>query len=96
MYLESDADPKTGWVLVLLFKAIVLGAIALLAAGGSALQGTDPKPSSFTLVKVGIAIMVVAWAVLVGWTVQTIYTARAGVKSRAGRLVSGCGGRNAG
>lgn len=61
-----------GWFYVLLYKMLVLGGLAILAVGSSALQGSHPKESDFTLVKVGISIIVFAWVVLLGWTVLTI------------------------
>lgn len=91
-YLGADKNKKIGWLLVLLFKLLVLAALGLLAAGGSSLQSADAKPSDFTLVKVGIAIMFVSWVMLCAWTVQTMMQAgRRQVDAsslRTGRLVS--------
>ncbi|KAH6989589.1 hypothetical protein BKA56DRAFT_576080 [Ilyonectria sp. MPI-CAGE-AT-0026] len=67
VYRNRDLDPKIEWIKVLLYHFHVTGGVALLAIGASRLQGSNPAPSDMTLVKVGLAILTVAWVVLAGW-----------------------------
>ncbi|OAA80771.1 C6 zinc finger domain protein [Akanthomyces lecanii RCEF 1005] len=69
--LRKTADAKVEWAVVAVFHVLVAGATAILAVGASALQSSSPLPSDLTKVKVGIALMTVAWLVLVGWSVQS-------------------------
>ncbi len=69
--LRKTADAKVEWAVVAVFHVLVAGATAILAVGASALQSSSPLPSDLTKVKVGIALMTVAWIVLVGWSVQS-------------------------
>lgn len=71
-YLRTDKGPKHGWFYVLVYKLFVLSGLAILAVGTSALQSDEAKESDFTLVKVGISIITVAWIVSVWWAMLTL------------------------
>lgn len=43
-----------------------------MAVGSSALQSDEAKESDFTLVKIGISIITVAWIILTWWAVLTL------------------------
>ncbi|KAF7552223.1 hypothetical protein G7Z17_g4480 [Cylindrodendrum hubeiense] len=64
---NRELDPKIEWIKVVLYHIHVTGGVALLAVGASHLQGDNPAPSDMTLVKVGLAILTVAWVILAGW-----------------------------
>ncbi|OAR02069.1 hypothetical protein LLEC1_03391, partial [Akanthomyces lecanii] len=69
--LRKTSDAKVEWAVVAAFHVLVAGATAILAVGASALQSSSPLPSDLTKVKVGIALLTVAWIVLVGWSAQS-------------------------
>lgn len=64
-YSGSALKSKVRWIIVIMYHMIVLAATALVASGGQALQGSSPTTESLTKLKAGIAILIVAWVVLV-------------------------------
>ncbi|KAF4962382.1 hypothetical protein FSARC_9548 [Fusarium sarcochroum] len=64
---------KVEWIKVLHFHFLVMAGVAILAVGASGLQSNEPTSNDSRLVKVGCAILLVAWLILSGWT---IYSAR--------------------
>lgn len=90
VYRNRDLDPKIEWIKVLLYHFHVTGGVALLAIGASRLQGSNPAPSDLTLVKVGLAILTVAWAVLAGWagvSLRPLASLNVANPQRAGTMV---------
>lgn len=72
IYRHRNLNTKVEWIKILLFHLQVTGGVALLAAGASGLQSSNPSSSDQALVKVGIAILTVAWAVLFGWAMLSL------------------------
>ncbi|KAK7402884.1 hypothetical protein QQX98_011369 [Neonectria punicea] len=54
----SIAARKREWIKVALYHGLVTGGLTLVAAGASLLRDSDPAPSSVTLVKTGLGILV--------------------------------------
>lgn len=70
---------------------LVAGGVALTAAGSAKLQHhQEPLDRAEKIVKVGIVILTVCWAILVGWTGLSFSAPRArdGPVVRAGTVVS--------
>lgn len=55
-----------------MYHLTVAAGVGILATGASSLEGDNPTESDFTMLKVGIAILVAAWAVLVAWATITL------------------------
>jgi hypothetical protein len=80
------------WTLVIAYHCVLAAATGILAAGASGLQTDDPMPGDLTKVKAGIAILTVAWAALVAWSVASLVRStrrmhRATFTERAGSQV---------
>lgn len=89
--LRRAGNAKLEWITVLIYHVMVAGATAILAVGASALQSSSPMPSDLSKVKAGIAILTLAWVVLVGWSIQSWFRRSDNpnmVASRAGKQVS--------
>ncbi|KAI5460393.1 hypothetical protein BGZ63DRAFT_246888 [Mariannaea sp. PMI_226] len=72
IYRCPTMNGKVEWIKVILYHFLVTSGVALLAAGASGLQGSSPSSSDENLVKVGIAILTVAWVVLSGWAIISL------------------------
>ena len=70
--LKALTNPKIEWILVIVYHFVVAAATGILAAGASSLQGDDPMPGDLNKVKAGIAILTVAWAALVAWSITSL------------------------
>lgn len=96
IYRIQNLDQKLEWVLVLFYHMLVMGGVALTAAGSAKLQ-SQKQPVDETAIekaekitKAGIAILAIAWGVLVGFSGLS-FTAprlRIGVVARSGTVVS--------
>ncbi|KAJ5554877.1 hypothetical protein N7535_007320 [Penicillium sp. DV-2018c] len=68
-YRIQPLDKKVEWVFVLAYHMLVVAGVALTAAGSVKLQKHEqPIDKAEKITKAGIAILAVAWGVLVGWT----------------------------
>lgn len=83
-YLNRERNAKVQLIMVLMFHMLVVGATALVAAGGSALQKAEPDASAAALLKAGMGVFLLAWVLLAGSVVVAV--ARGGRK-QAGRSV---------
>ncbi|KAL7935664.1 hypothetical protein V8C35DRAFT_297886 [Trichoderma chlorosporum] len=67
-YYNDPLDKKMEWTVVLLFHGLVATGVAILAAGTSKLQSSNVKPSDISsddaLVKAGIALLTLSWAIV--------------------------------
>lgn len=94
-YRLPRLDQKLETVLALAFHILVVGGVALTAAGSAKLQNHDQPfekiEKAEKIVKAGIAILAVAWGVLVGFAALSFTAPRATNSSsvmRAGTVVS--------
>ena len=71
---DKDIDPKIGWILYLLYHIIVGGALGMIAAGASVLTGNNSTASSLVLLKAGLAVILLAWALATVWTLASWFT----------------------
>ncbi|RLM00021.1 hypothetical protein CFD26_107463 [Aspergillus turcosus] len=68
-YRIQPLDKKLEWVCALAFHMLVVAGVALAAAGSAKLAEHEPPlDKDEKIAKAGIAILAVAWGVLVGWT----------------------------
>lgn len=90
-YRIQPLDKKLEWVGVLAYHMLVVAGVALAAAGSAKLAKHEPPlDKDEKIAKAGIAILAVAWGVLVGWTGFS-FTAPKGRNvslTRAGTVVS--------
>lgn len=67
-----NLNKKFEWVLALFYHILVVGGVALTAAGSAKLQKTDQTADDMhkaeRIVKVGMAVLTLSWIALVGWT----------------------------
>ncbi|KPM36553.1 hypothetical protein AK830_g10012 [Neonectria ditissima] len=86
VYRFPQLDRKWEWIRVALYHLVVTGGLALVAAGASHLQDSDPAPSDATLAKAGLGILVLAWTILAGWACLSLRSSSvvvdAGVRRR--------------
>lgn len=89
LFRIHNVNQKLEMALGLLFHFPVIAGVALTAAGSSKLQAKEqPIEKAEQLVKAGMAILTVTWAILVGWTALSLTAPRAqNVKARAGTVV---------
>ncbi|KAK3332670.1 hypothetical protein B0T19DRAFT_439483 [Cercophora scortea] len=67
VYRNPNLNTAFEWTLVGVFHVLVATGVALIGAGASSLQGSQPKASDLNLVDVGIALLTTSWALLVIW-----------------------------
>ncbi|KAL2022921.1 hypothetical protein VTK56DRAFT_4136 [Thermocarpiscus australiensis] len=68
-YRIQPLDKKTEWTSVLAYHMLVVAGVALTAAGSAKLQEhKQPLDKAEKMTKAGIAILTVAWGILVAWT----------------------------
>lgn len=90
-YRIQAHDKRIEWLSVLLYHMLVVAGVALTAAGSVKLQKREqPLDKAMKLTKAGIAILAVAWGILVGWTGLSFISPRGRNSSltRAGHAVS--------
>lgn len=78
------------WVSVLAYHMLVVAGVALTAAGSAKLQEHEqPLDKAEKIAKAGIAILAVAWVILVAWTSFSLVASRGRNSSltRAGTVV---------
>lgn len=67
-YYCDPLDKKVEWTVVLLFHGIATTGVAILAIGVSNLDSSNVKPSDIStddsLVKAGIALLTLSWAIV--------------------------------
>ncbi|RHZ53566.1 uncharacterized protein CDV56_103643 [Aspergillus thermomutatus] len=91
-YRIHSLDKKMEWVCVLSYHMFVVAGVALTAAGSAKLQTHEqPLDKAAKIAKAGIAILAVAWGVLVAWTGVSFAAPRGRNSSltRAGTLLLG-------
>ncbi|PTB42441.1 uncharacterized protein TrAFT101_008465 [Trichoderma asperellum] len=75
-YYSDPLSKKMKWAAVLVFHGIVTTGVALLAVGASNLDSSDAKSSdastNASLVKVGIALLTLSWAIIAIVSVWTL------------------------
>lgn len=87
IYRLPYLDAKVEWIKVLVLHFQITAGVGLLATGASGLQSTKPSATDHTLVKIGIAILTVAWAVVSGWAARTLFPGNV-AHTRAQRLAT--------
>ena len=62
------------WACVILYHAFITLAVVLVIVGVITVENADgpPQPQHSVWLKVGISMVWVLWAVLVGWTIATL------------------------
>ena len=85
----QNINHKVEWAFALFYHIPVVVGVALTAAGSSKLQHHEDPEKSLKTVKAGMAILVVSWAILVGWTGFTFTAPRAmnAKRDRVGTVV---------
>lgn len=71
-YYSDVLDRKVEWASILSFHVIVTSGVAILATGASSLESDDPKSTDASLVKAGIALLTLSWAIVVAASVWTL------------------------
>ncbi|CAI7587268.1 unnamed protein product [Penicillium bialowiezense] len=86
IYRVAGLDTKLEWAFALVYHIVVVGGVALTAAGSAKLQShEEPIDKAEKIVKAGIAILTVCWVALVAVTGLTFAVpARKSVVGRAG------------
>ncbi|KAJ5335983.1 hypothetical protein MYU51_020133 [Penicillium brevicompactum] len=86
IYRVAGLDQKLEWTFALVYHIVVVGGVALTAAGSAKLQShEEPIDKAEKIVKAGIAILTVCWVALVAATGLTFAVpARKSVAGRAG------------
>lgn len=89
IYRVAGLDTKLEWAFALVYHIVVVGGVALTAAGSAKLQShEEPIDKAEKIVKAGIAILTVCWVALVAVTGLTFAVpARKSVVGRAGTTV---------
>ncbi|GFF74390.1 hypothetical protein CNMCM6936_000548 [Aspergillus lentulus] len=76
-YRIQPLDKKMEWVSVLAYHMLVVAGVALTAAGSAKLQEHEqPLDKAEKIAKAGIAILAVAWVILVAWTSFSLVASR--------------------
>lgn len=92
IYRIHKLDEKREWVLALAFHMLVVGGVALAAAGSAQLQSTQQPPpdNAEKIAKAGTTILAISWAILVAWTRVSFTAPRAkeNTRTHAGTIVS--------
>ncbi|KAL7905877.1 hypothetical protein GGI35DRAFT_483154 [Trichoderma velutinum] len=82
-YYSDPLDKKLEWIVVLLFHIMVTTGVAILAIGVSNLDSSNVKPSDVSsddsLVKAGIALLTLSWAIV---TIISVWTLAHPAKSQ--------------
>jgi hypothetical protein len=89
-YRIQPLDKKMEWVSVLAYHMLVVAGVALTAAGSAKLQEHEhPLDKAEKIAKAGIAILAVAWGIVVAWTSFSLVASRGRNSSltRAGTVV---------
>lgn len=89
IYRIAGFDQKLEWTFALVYHIVVVGGVALTAAGSAKLQShEEPIDKAEKIVKAGIAILTVCWVALVAATGLTFAVpVRKSVAGRAGTTV---------
>lgn len=93
-YYCDPLDKKVEWTVVLLFHGIATTGVAILAIGVSNLDSSNVKPSDVstdeTLVKAGIALLTLSWAIV---AIVSVWALAHPAKSRKSKSVITAGTR---
>lgn len=71
-YRNTNLRKATEWPIVANFHLIVLTGLGIMVSGASAFKGVNVKPSTLTLLKVGIIVLSLAWVVLCAWSILSL------------------------
>ncbi|KAE9380391.1 hypothetical protein N431DRAFT_522467 [Stipitochalara longipes BDJ] len=71
-YRNSNLRGSREWPLVAIFHLIVITGLGIVASGASAFSGVNVKPSTLTLLKVGIIILLLSWVILCVWSLLSM------------------------
>jgi hypothetical protein len=71
-YRNSNLRRIREWPLVAIFHLIVITGLGIVASGASAFSGVDVQPSTLTLLKVGIIILLLSWVILCAWSLLSL------------------------